>query len=255
MKLKNQLFISLAGLALSLSCTHAQITIFQEDFNGGTGDLNGASPDTGGVNWVAASMFDLNGDVNETDAGAGSATLAFAPVNGFTYTAEASYTLSAGGSGDFIGFGFANGQDATVSTGNRFLGALTSGRAWAFTRENTNNPAASLTETTNSATWTGLTNSPSNVDLRIILDTTGGTGAWTATWFAKDQASVGYTEVRASTLLGGEDIDSVGFASAGGGVTANITNFSLTSIPEPSSYAFLAGLTGLALVMTRRRRA
>ena len=252
MKTRNILTIS--GITLSLSCTLAATTIFQDDFNGSTANLDAASTDVGGGTWVASPMFDRNGNVNITNGGAGSATLAFTPVDGLIYTAEASYTLSTGGSGDYIGFGFANGQSNATAIGNRFTGALTNGRAWMLARENTNNPRTyTVSSNTDASAWTGFLQSPSDLDLRIVLDTTAGTGAWTATWFAKAAASSAYTEVSASTVLANETINSVGFTSSEDGVTANITNFSLTSaVPEPSTTALL-GLGGLALILRRKK--
>ena len=246
------LLTSLAGLALSLSCSHAATTIFSDDFNGSTSNLDGASPDVGAGTWTAAAPFDRNGDVNITNANAGSATLAFTPSNGLIYTLESSVTLSTGGSGDWIGFGFANGQSSTSGTGRRFLdGNTPEGRAWIYARENTNNPRTLLTGS-DATPWDGFTNSPTDLDLRIVLDTTGGTGNWTATWFAKDAGDTSFTEIGGEKALTDEDINSVGFSVAGNGVTADITNFSLTSVPEPSA-TLLGALGALALLIRRRR--
>ncbi|WPJ95680.1 PEP-CTERM sorting domain-containing protein [Coraliomargarita algicola] len=43
--------------------------------------------------------------------------------------------------------------------------------------------------------------------------------------------------------------------STGTGNTVDIDNLTVSTIPEPGTYALLAGLTGLAFVMVRRRRA
>jgi hypothetical protein len=68
-----------------------------------------------------------------------------------------------------------------------------------------------------------------DMDMRVVLDTTGGTGNWTATWFAKLPASGSYTQVRAATPLLKEDINSVGVAITGSGIEGDLTFFSLTA--------------------------
>lgn len=84
MKIHHNLITCLFGLILPLSYAQA-IIIFNHDFNGTTDNLDGLAPDTDtvGVEWVATTMFDRNGDVNISDAGSGSATLAFTPTDGF----------------------------------------------------------------------------------------------------------------------------------------------------------------------------
>jgi hypothetical protein len=248
--------LTITALTIGLSITSAATAtvIFQDNFDGTIANLQSASPDIGTGTWVTSNNFDRNGDVNITAANAGSATLAFTPVDGLIYTAEASFTLSAGGAGDWVAFGFANGQSANAGTGYRFLsGNNVEGRAWMYARENTNNPGAQLTGNGDGTSWAGYTQSPRDLDLRIILDTTGGAGTWAATWFAKDAGDASYTEVRSAALLNDEDINSIGFAVSGNGVTASISNFSLTSeVPEPASLALL-GLGGMLLASRRRR--
>lgn len=122
-----------------------------------------------------------------------------------------------------------------------------------YVRENTNNPHAQRVNAVDNTLWSGFTNSPNNVDLRVVLDTTGGTGNWTATWFAKNSSDTTFTEVRVNTLLTSVDITSVGFAVAGSGVSADLHSFTLTAVPEPAHYTAFLG-TFAALYLIRRRR-
>jgi hypothetical protein len=76
-------------------------------------------------------------------------------------------------------------------------------------------------------------------DLRIVLDTTGGPGKWTATWYAKPHGAKSYLKVRETARLLSEDISSVGFAVAGEGASGRITHFSLRADPKSRQEASL----------------
>lgn len=244
-----------AGLILASNAVQAA-TIFEDTFTGDTSDLDGKSPSTttGGAAWIAANNFDLDGSF---DGSGGTATLAFTPSNGLIYTLDASISGIIG-NGNWIALGFANGQNTTAGITNRFVsGNVVIGQAWMLARgTNSPNPnAAHTVGTTDPEVWTGAVANADggDLDLRIVLDTTGGTGTWTATWFAKEAADGSYTEVRASEPIVTEaDLTSVGFAVSNSGISGTLTSFSLNSaVPEPSS-ALLAGLGALALLRRRR---
>ena len=64
--------------------------------------------------------------------------------------------------------------------------------------------------------------------MRIVLDTTGGSGNWTATWYAKKPADTGYSVVRSTANMLTESINSVGFAIANPTIEGTIESFSLS---------------------------
>lgn len=272
--MKTNRLLSLAAIALAVPAAHAATVIYEQSFTPGAGTsvLNGTSPTTGANNWVAATLrFQADGDFTE---GAGSATLAFTPANGFTYTLDASFrNLSATATvgapeQDWIALGFAKGQSTGSTNSDRFLSANVIGKAWMLYRgANTTGTLANVTHLgsatsgnnagavpSTSADWSDATLATTfsgGIDMRVVLDTTGGTGNWTATWFAKLPASGSYTEVRAATELVNEDINSVGVAISGTGFDGDLTYFRLTSVPEPSA-ALFGGLGILALLRRRR---
>ncbi|MCH7227088.1 hypothetical protein [Haloferula sp. A504] len=214
--------------------------------------LNGSTPDTttGGATWTAGATYAAGGGVG---SGRSTATLPFTPVDGFIYTLDASVGSLTTTNDNWLALGFAYGESTLNSSNSRFIsnnvnpapttigdGSVT-GVAWMFARGS----GATLANTAflgsdptvssgnagiaDGAAWsTAGTTFGGNLDMRIVLDTTGGTGNWTATWFA-DTGS-GFVEVRGEEPLLTETINSVGFAVTDLG-SGQINSFSLTSVP------------------------
>lgn len=263
---KTHFAAGLAAIAFAAGSAHASTIIYQDDFTGhadvGADGLNAETPDIGAANWVAMTAFGADGSI--ANSAASNATLAFTPVDGLVYTLDASFkNLTADNPGtpaenDWLALGFANGQS---TTSGRLADGAVNGIAWSLIRgvntASVGNVAWLGTEsdgTDSNAVWTDATLADSfgvDLDLRIVLDTTGGAGTWTATWLAKLPSDGSYTVVRATELLSSEAIDSVGIARSNGGFTGDVTSFSLTSVPEPGSLALLAA-GGLCILRRRR---
>jgi hypothetical protein len=251
MNIRNQAFLAVA-VAVIVCCEPANAaTLFFDNFDGGGGDLDGTTPDmtTGAAAWVAETGFNANGSV--TGGGSGSATLAFTPSNGKIYTLDVSLGPSSYTNppdNDWLAIGFSRGQNAGTSASNRFITGSVVGVAWNLQR----GPSGGVNRTwlgtdasTNGGTQDGLdwtdqtTLTGGNADLRIVLNTTGGAGAWTATFYAKGTADGSYSVIRATESLNSENIDSVGIARSSADISGSITNFSLSEVPEPGSLALL----------------
>ena len=196
------------ALAVLMMVGSAHATqIYFDDFSGSAGDdLNGTTPDvsTTGESWIATSP-DVKADGSFTSpSNATSMTLAFTPADGFVYTLDVQIENVSGG--HWVQFGFGNGQPTTT---------LWSGRAWDLLRvaSDTFNPHATVQSGfAGLANWSdlGLLRYDEPLDARIVLDTTGGTGNWTATYYAKAASDGTYTEVQSTVTLTDETIDAVG---------------------------------------------
>jgi uncharacterized sulfatase len=244
--------VVLAGLGIPAAS--GQAVIFSDDFSGGTGNINAVPPDVrpGSETWTASPVFNADGSVDRpTSSNQGSMTLPFIPANGFVYTLDASFSGVTGDT-DWLALGFASGQSATSTTNDRFVGPAVTGATWMIFRGATPAPLA----TNGNKIQRGLAAGDAvdwldpnlgdleggAIDLRIVLDTTGGTGAWTATWYAKLPASGSYTLVGASTPVphAASSYTSVGVAASSthptSGTGGTIGSFSLTSqAPNPSA--------------------
>ncbi len=277
MSAKNYIAILSVCIGLAVASVSQAEIIYQDDFSGGTGDINGQAPDIGANNWVASATFNADGSIDNTATTGSSMTLAFTPDDGFIYTLDASISGIVGNT-NWFGLGFANGQSTVVSANTRFITNTVVGTAWMLFRgDNPPGPTPAATfnvaqlgtgvlfpPTTNGGisdpqNWTALaTDEGGDIDMRVVLDTTGGTGFWTATWFAKRPNDASFSEVRASTLIpmtSEANFTSVGIAVSrpdASGVDGTIEFFQLTSVvPEPSTFLLL-GL-GAALLVSYRR--
>jgi hypothetical protein len=222
--------------------------LYDENFTGAAATtLNGQIPDVdqnGGFNtWRAHSSYLADGNMTPPPGGSGG-FLPFIPQPGFVYTLSASVTGitgAAGANNAWIAMGFSesvppNPQVTTNDT--RFISGPTVGKAWMLFRSNF--ATGGLTHqtlrgnadagTTSGLDYTGSFTAGGDIDLQIVLDTTGGAGTYTASYFAKRPTDGSYTAVSAGALpLLAEDIGGVGFATsaAAANIDAKLTNFTL----------------------------
>jgi len=210
---------AIAVLVLIGSASAGQI--YLDDFSGSDADdLNGTTPDvtTGGATWVARSSYKADGSFTWESMAAMS--LAFTPVDGLVYTLDAKFENVTGA--HWVQFGFGNGEDPAWSA-----------RVWHLLRTAEGGAAAHSAYVDgwgSGVAWSDLATLKYDepLDARIVLDTTGGTGDWLATWYAKADSDSDYTEVREETPLTAEDIDSVGFGVFNTEKTGKFLSFSLS---------------------------
>ena len=230
-----------ASFGLAASSAQAATTLYYDDFGGdGLSDLNGTTPDTTiGTNiWEASTRWDNDGSVDpNAQKPEDNAFLAFNPVAGNIYTLSASLAIPLNAEGkNWAAIGFT--EDNTLD--NAFW--ENNGGPWVIYRETTqvmSDKGPGIAGLVDEGNHTGP------ISLSIVLDTTNATD-WTAQW------SVDGNIVRVAESIGTRTIKYVGLGRSNG-VEADFSSFELTSIPEPSSYALLAGCFGLTWVMLRRR--
>jgi hypothetical protein len=240
-----QLLAIIGGLSTATLRVDAAV-LYDENFAGPAASvLNGQIPDVdqnGGFNqWRAHTGFLADGSMTPPAGGSGG-WLAFVPTPGFTYTLSASF-VGVVGNTNWMGIGFAESVPANPqATGNdvRFISGATVGKAWMLFRgqstsattknQSLRGDANSGTLAANAVDWLGPEIYAGDIDMQIVLDTTGGVGNYNATFFAKRPTDGSYTQVSASNLpLAATDIGAVGFAASGAAnlIDSTITNFTL----------------------------
>lgn len=253
--------ITATALTTSLTAAvHAETIIAFEDFAGTGVDLNGTAPDIGigtgnwqsgpGIFTDAGEIIGADGTTNGgTATREGSAVLDFTPVDGTIYELEAVITNPGGA---WVGVGFSDSANQLSGSNGRVSNTVPGvfgGYAWMFTL-NGRQAAFNGIGTNNKIATEDTVANTTPVTLKVVLDTTGGSGAWTAEYFVNGSA----LEAPSLLVADASNISHVAISRDinTGALPASIDSFKLTEVPEPGSIALL-GLGGL--VMLRRRRA
>lgn len=218
-----------------------EITMMFDNLSGGSGaaTLDNTLPTTpiGSTRWRSHTEIKDDGTMDSPiDAGA---YYRFTPVDGTRYELEfGAAFVNTYSDGDNCIFGFYEDQSpSNTLSGPSADGTLNPTAAKAVhlmrevdggTRQNAYRLGTDSDGTATTIQWTDgtLRASPDSVlDLKIILDTTGGEGNWTATWYAKGILSGSYTEVGPATQLLSENIGAVGWSQDSVAVEGHVTSF------------------------------
>ena len=233
---KTYILTTLAGLALASMSATAGTTIYTETFIGNTGALNGATTTEGGGTWSAGPYMTHDGALPVQ--GKQLAYLDFTPDAGNVYTL--SMDLAITGSADWFGFGFSE-----LNTQNVYFYQINSS-AWIL-NETAGNVNTYLGPNTANIYEGGNIATLATNNLKVVLDTT--ETLWSVAYYVNDGL------VNEATYTVNPTISYVALGKANGGLTGQMSNLSLTAaVPEPGTYALLAGALALASVMVRRRR-
>lgn len=243
----------LAILAMGIASTgQASTILISDDFSGSSADpLLGTAPDTytvpgGDGVWESpsaalADSFKADGSVTAGEQ-FDRIFLDFAPVQGNSYTLSATLTPTAGGVFNALEFGFASADTERIPR--------PIGRGYV------------MYDFTGRLEYSPGNNSESVQVGNFFDDGTAVTFAFTLD--ASDASATNWTmgltangsEIFAPTIAAADlsEISFVGF-SLNGTPSGSYDNLQLVVIPEPGTYALLAGCFSLSCLMLRRRRA
>jgi hypothetical protein len=197
--------------------------VYEDQFTGSGGALNGRFPDTFGTNtaWVAGTVWDYDG-TEAYGSGTGNAYLPFVPEPGRIYTLSATIQDTTSDAGSWTAMGFA-GSDGSL---NSQWHTVNNPVGWTLVRGNSiaNDPNQTFIGPGTDGGSAGY--SPSGfTTYSVILDTTPASAAnWTFTFTANGSV------VRAATPFGGSGptIDYVGLGMINANGDCYVQNFTLS---------------------------
>lgn len=252
--MRSSKLICLAAFALGVLETNADIVLYSSSFDGAGGtNLNGTPTITSGATaaqhaqygtsatatWSAATAFKTDGSFAESGAynstaNRTSATLVFTPQDGYVYnlTLTTSFTqLPNPAEAAFHAVGF---LETSGYTGN--INSSTGAAVWALTRpgdpgsdDQVAHYNASGGAGNKNAIPTTVEDTTAPSTLRITLDTTGGSGNWSATYHVGN-GSGGFTQLASVADLNAVNIGSVGIGVYNADGAAKFQSFELSVV-------------------------
>ena len=254
-------------VALSAACffytAQAEIILIQENFGGdGTGNLNGTNADTflpaittagGNDTWSGRTSFKNNGDLVAGGLLDGTIALSLGSyINAAKNTATGLFTLNVtmtqpvGGTWVSVGFLTGNNSNANFVFNN---GLGTSLHRTNDTGTNYFRGPGTSVAGIDPGVLTGTVTFTTVLDLRPEGGYNGTTNFGTVHF----SNSLGVGGVQSATFDANQDFNHVGFSYTGADLVANLSQFQVTQIPEPSSL-ILMGVALLAVVGLRSRK-
>lgn len=256
--------VALVGLAGTASASN---TIYQDNFSGSASNpLNGTSPSVNatGAAWTADTGWRADGSQTAADAatnGSSDAYLPFTPSSGNIYTLSATMSPSLTSGSNWFALGFVGSfSSATSTTGgvanngdgvNAWFGDSGSGQLnagpWLLMNSGWNgeDPNESYFPGPGASGAVNFTGKSGDT-VAIVLNTQ--SSAWTFQVFDNGTNVSPVIPFSSNPAITGVGLGQ--FAPAVG----SVSNFSLTSVPEPTTLGVFA-IGGLGLLLLKRRKA
>jgi hypothetical protein len=214
----------LAAALLAFAVQSQASVIFSDNFTGsGTNSLGGQTTTTGGGVWQGATDDAIM--ANGSFAGTGQKWLNWTPSSGFVYDLKVTINQT---SGDWAGLLY------KPTAGNPIWAGFST-------------PVGTFLDVETTYPSVGSVGNNGSGDYMIRLDTTAAN--WTTSYFFNGvQKGSTYTWV---TLPAIDGVGIVTYNNAGTSI-GSFSNFELSAVPEPSTYALILG--GIATLLLIRRR-